>query len=252
MAAYPAWVPSRIADISPNGLGDADVHVWLLPLAHPPATLQELRASLNGEELARASRFHRETDRQRYVGARALLRQLLGRYTDKPATGIAFQLGAFGKPQLAGQAGASPVEFNLSHSGDWALVAVSRRAALGVDIEEVRDVPDMLDVARNTFSTNEVASLEALPADQLAEGFFACWTSKEAYVKATALGLSLDIKTFDVPIAPIPRTDSISGLEAGSAYQVTSFKPLAGYWASVAVGDAPATTSAKYFSLTAG
>src|SRR5260221_653979 len=147
---------------------------------------------LSAAELQRAARFRFERDRRRFIAARAGLRQLLAqRLAVSPET-IEFVYGKYGKPALA-QRG---LQFNLSHSGDFAAYAFSRGCDVGIDIEEVRAVPDADAVAARMFSRCERDAYAALPADARTLGFLGCWTRKEAVVKALCYGLRVPLGQF--------------------------------------------------------
>ncbi|RYG33803.1 MAG: 4'-phosphopantetheinyl transferase superfamily protein [Burkholderiales bacterium] len=254
MPAPQTWEPRSLVDAPARGLEDAELHFWLLPLELPAATLENLTKSLTAEELARASRYRFERDRRHFIAARSLLRDLVGRYAGVPSDGIRFRLSSHGKPSIDAGSGLTKLEFNLSHSGEWALAGFARGSSVGVDIELARDMPDLIDVARNTFSAGEAALIEGMRADQQVNGFFRCWTRKESYVKAVGAGFSLDLKAFDVTVDQPLHIDRIRNIESGLKYKVEGVRPLPGYWAATAVEmpervDARANRSSKYFTL---
>lgn len=144
-------------------------------------------AVLGRREVARAQRLRIATKRQQYIGAQRALRRILERYVGIPAAAVRFTYGKHGKPQLAPATG---VEFNLTHSGQLALVAVGRGGRLGVDVEDPRRDRPFLRLARRYFSTPEYRWLEALPPSQQRAGFYRLWVLKEAYLKAVGTGLT--------------------------------------------------------------
>jgi 4'-phosphopantetheinyl transferase len=255
MPSLQKWEPRRLTDLRASELDNVELHYWLLPLQQSTAVFGDLAESLSADELARASRFHFERDRQHFIAARGLLRRLIGHYAGKPADSIRFRANAYGKPGIETQAGPESLEFNLSHSGDWAFAAFARGTKVGVDIEQMRNMPDMIGIAEDNFSAGEVASLKALPAERQADGFFSCWTRKEAYVKAVGLGLSLDLKTFDVSVEPSHNANEIRTPETGSTFRIEGLRPFPGYWAATAAETreivAPPLTGrlSKYFAL---
>jgi 4'-phosphopantetheinyl transferase len=111
---------------------------------------------------------------------------LLGRYLQIPPDQIQFEYGPYGKPSLVGE----PVEFNLSQSQGLALYGFSRRQAIGIDVEWLRPVPQLLQIAKRYFSTQDYATLKMLESDQQIRQFFYYWTRKEAHLKAIGTGLS--------------------------------------------------------------
>jgi 4'-phosphopantetheinyl transferase len=111
---------------------------------------------------------------------------------------IVFQYGARGKPGIAG----ASIHFNASHSGDWAAYAVARTPLIGIDIEMIRPIPDMEQLAHRTFSDGEAAELQKIDTLRRQEGFYNCWTRKEAYVKAIGDGLHAPLDGFQVTLSP--------------------------------------------------
>jgi 4'-phosphopantetheinyl transferase len=175
------------------------VHVWPVSIQAPVAVVDQFRSFLASDETARAARFRFEHLQHSFILARGALRILLGRYLNTPPRDLEFRYGTKGKPALAEPAG---LRFNASHSGDMALFAFTIDCELGVDIEAVRSMPDMEDVARRFFCAEEAAELMALSTGQRDQGFFLCWTRKEAYIKATGEGLSAPLDAFRVTLRP--------------------------------------------------
>jgi 4'-phosphopantetheinyl transferase len=174
-----------------------EVHVWRASLNQLQEHLVRLMRILSPQERARAERFHFEVDRKRCILARALLRLLLGRSLGTFPHLVRFRHNDFGKPRLA-PALHPLVQFNLSHSGDLVLIALGRGRALGVDVEQIRMDVATENIAVRFFSDNERRGLASVPPVLQREAFFACWTRKEAYVKARGDGLSLRLEQFDV------------------------------------------------------
>lgn len=158
---------------------------------------------LDAEERARAARFLRETDRQRFVASHAALRLVLGQALGLPPRSIQFAKEPTGRPYLLG-GGEDALDFNLSHSGDHALIGLVRGARVGVDVEVWRPLPDALRLARAYFAPDEIAALAALPAATIEAAFFSLWTRKESVVKAMGTGLSLPLVSFSVTVPPDP------------------------------------------------
>ena len=159
-----------------------------------------LAALLDPAETARARRFRSADARRAYVVARGRLRELLGAVLDRAPEAVRLGAGPHGKPALAGPA-APGVRFNLAHSGQLALCALTQDDEVGVDLEEVRDV-EIAEVASRFFAAAEARSLAALPPSVRREAFFACWTRKEAILKATGDGLRQGLDRFVVSVEP--------------------------------------------------
>jgi 4'-phosphopantetheinyl transferase len=170
-------------------LNDNEVHVWMIRTLGDDSGREELTALLSADERQRAARFKFDKDRRLYVAAHAGLRSLLAGYLRVTAHEIYFVTDAHGKPLLT-QPGTSGLEFNLSHSHERALVVVARGKAVGVDVEFIKSDFAFDDLARRFFTAAEVAALFELPPALQRKAFFKCWTSKEAFLKAKATGLS--------------------------------------------------------------
>lgn len=197
-ACDPAWAPPP-----PNlALANDDVHVWHVALDQPAWLHQRLVRTLGSDELRRAERFHFEQDRKRFIVAHGLLREILGRYAGIAPGQLQFAYGRYGKPALAAPRCELSLRFNLAHSDGLALIAVARGAEVGVDVERVRPIPDVEQIAERFFSAGEHAVLRALPPGQKLEAFFNCWTRKEAYVKARGDGFACCLDRFDVSLTP--------------------------------------------------
>ena len=174
---------------SPTHLASREVHWWCVNLDAGPETAAALAATLTSDERDRSARLRFDRDRQRFIIARGALRDILGRYLGTPAGTVCFAHNAFGKPELGPEFG-NDLRFNLSHSGDLAVIAIAPRADVGIDLEHVRPQPAYADIAREFFSSVEADHLNSLPRHLQAEAFFSSWTEKEAYAKAGGLGLT--------------------------------------------------------------
>jgi 4'-phosphopantetheinyl transferase len=157
---------------------------------------------LSEGERQRAARFARERDRRRYIVARAELRRLLGARLHERPEAIEFVYGRRGKPALAPRFAASGLRFNLSHCEDVAVYAFARAREVGVDVEVVRPLPDADGIAARFFSRNENLAYLALASADRSQGFFNCWTRKEAFIKALGGGLHIPLRRFEVSLAP--------------------------------------------------
>jgi 4'-phosphopantetheinyl transferase len=183
-------------------LGKDEIHVWRTTLDQGPVAINALRQILSPDECIRADRFYFVKDRTHFITARGMLRRILSRYMRTTPERLCFTYGAYGKPALAGILGGERLRFNLSHSQDLALIAVSLDHEIGVDLEFMRADFAGMNVAEQFFSHQEVETLRSLPPDLQLEGFYNCWTRKEAYIKARGEGLSHQLNSFDVTLAP--------------------------------------------------
>jgi 4'-phosphopantetheinyl transferase len=194
------------------GVPTGRVDVWSVRLDEPARAGSEV-VVLSPDEVARASRFHFEKDRIHFTRCRSALRALLSEYLEIPAAEIRFEYLTSGKPQLAAEQNPSVLQFNVSHSANMALIAVGSEHRLGVDIEKIRGDVDITTLAERFFSLRERAGLQALPEHLRVPGFFACWTRKEAFLKATGEGLSFPLADFSVTTHPDldPELEEIKG-----------------------------------------
>jgi len=187
-------------------LQSQQVDIWRVCLDLPADFLMRLHSTLSSEESQRAARFHFPADKDRFIAAHGCLRDILTRYLPLDSGQLSFSTNAYGKPRLStGLLRVSSehgLDFNLSHSRDFALVAITRNRRVGVDIEQFREKISREEIARRFFSEREVSELLSLPLEQREAAFFNCWTRKEAYIKAHGLGLSLPLDSFDVSFIP--------------------------------------------------
>jgi len=191
---------------------------------------------LSPDEQLRASRFHFQRDRDRFIAARGILRVILGRYVAAPPDQLTISYGPRGKPFLAGREGGS-LRFNLSHSHGLALYALVLDRNVGIDVEALRTLRDAEQIAERFFSPLERAEFRSLPQDQKQHGFFFCWTQKEAFIKAVGDGLSLALDRFDVSISPheAARLLRIDGdPERASHWVMQSLNPAPGFLGALA------------------
>jgi 4'-phosphopantetheinyl transferase len=192
------WLPPP-SDLE---LADREVHIWRIDLNLPIDQLRLVRYTLSEDERRRASRFYFKRDQDRYVAARAGLRDILGRYLGRGPGDLSFQYNRHGKPSLVDGDYKDCVGFNLSHSGDIALVAVVRGSGVGIDIERIRMDFTGEDIASRFFSPVEMKAIQAQPLEKRHIAFFSCWTRKESYIKARGEGLSIPLDAFDVSVGP--------------------------------------------------
>jgi len=183
-------------------LAHDEIHVWHQSLARGPAEVATLRSLLSPDELQRADRFRFDKDRNQFIVSRGTLRTLLGWYLNLSPEELRFASSAYGRPGLAAETPARTLDFNVSHSGELALLAFAHGRKIGIDVEKVRRDFATSEIAERFFSTAERAALRELPHEQRHEAFFRCWTRKEAFIKALGEGLSHPLDQFDVSLAP--------------------------------------------------
>jgi 4'-phosphopantetheinyl transferase len=154
--------------------------------------------SLSQFEKEKAAKFKFDIHRERYIMFHACLRDILARYIKTQPELLQFDIGLHKKPYLKNN---PALQFNLSHSENEAIVAITLNADVGVDIEK-KKTSNMDELAERFFSEAEFAYLNALPTDERINTFYQFWTHKEAFIKATGLGLSQGLKNFTIGLNP--------------------------------------------------
>lgn len=223
-------------------LAAGDIHVWRCRLQQPEERRLTLVQALSPEERQRGDRFYFEHHRRQWTLARGFLRAVLGRYVDVPADHVRFRYEDLGKPALADELNAGHLHFNLSHSADGALLAIGRAATLGVDLEQVRPMENMLNLARRYFAAEEARQLEHVAAAQTELAFFNCWTRKEAILKACGKGLSLPLDRFIVsflPGEPARVVEVVGQPGEAECWSLTALQPWPDFVGCVALRGTP-------------
>jgi 4'-phosphopantetheinyl transferase len=178
-----------------------EIHIWSADLGITTAQEEALLALLSPDEHERAERFKYLQHRMRFIAARGSLRQILSNYLDLPPKEIIFAYGEHHKPYLT----ASPIQFNLAHSGDMAVYAITLNHPIGIDIEKIQNNYNP-DIAKRFFNPQEYAALLALPEHKRILGFYCLWARKEAIIKATGRGISMGLATFNVSVNDVSET----------------------------------------------
>jgi 4'-phosphopantetheinyl transferase len=214
-------------------LKTGEVHLWLLNLRDFAGQLSRLHSLLSTHELARAARYHFPADRDAYITRHGVLRLILGRYLQQAPAAVEFRYSARGKPETT----ADNLHFNDSHSGDFVLYGVTAACPLGVDIEKVKPIPDFEEIAANYFSPREVETMRALAAEMRMQAFYAAWTRKEAFLKATGEGIAENLPRVEVTLKPEeqPEILAVPGDPfARAAWKLKTFRPAPGYLGAAA------------------
>ncbi len=237
---------SRAPDGAPGlAMIPGEVHLWRW-IATPDVT-QIGAPLLSAPERRRAARFQTVALEQNYVAARGLSRHMLGLYLGCPGDKLSIEEDAKGKPRLAvPHLPFTPLEFNVTHSGNIVLFAVALDMEVGVDVEQVRPLGerdgDALDLARQSCTSTEVMALAALRPSERPRAFARIWTCKEAVGKACGEGLGMDFRTFAVPF---PETEGPAHVPAAPgrpahAWHVTALPVGLGCEAALASTRPPA------------
>lgn len=196
--------------------------------------LERARKWLSGEEKERAERFYFPIHRERFIRGRGMLRYLLGAYLETDPAAIAFETGEKGKPYLSN----SSLHFNLSHSEGRAVLAVSRLPSIGIDIECFDRSVNVDGLSRRCFRESEISGLLELPEEQKRQAFFWIWTAKEARMKATGEGFSLEPQCIEItfenglpraclePCSPAAHVAPVFLPDGGAACTVAALSPF--------------------------
>lgn len=177
-----------------------EVHVWRIALDSPDLEVKTLAASLSLDERERASQFSRGELRDRWIVARGAMRWILSTYVRSRPSSLEFRTTRFGKPYLGSPS--MSIAFNLSHTGSLAFLAVAAEGRLGIDAEFVSPVVDVEGIVRRFFAPSEKEEILQLPLEDRRAAFFACWSRKEAFVKAIGKGLHVPLDSFRVNVRP--------------------------------------------------
>jgi 4'-phosphopantetheinyl transferase len=190
-------MPSNVPALGPD-----DVHVWSASLPVSPETHDSCQDLLAPDERERAGRILARPARDLFVVGRGVLRALVGCYLSVPAAEVQFSYSAFGRPWVPTGDGRPALQFSVSHSGTQIVLAVAWSARVGIDIERVRPDADYDGIAARFFAPAERAVLSSLaPADRI-DAFLACWTRKEAVLKAVGLGITGGLSRLEVTCRP--------------------------------------------------
>lgn len=194
-----AYIQWEEADESAYQL-DHSVHIWKIFFSDYSNEEAFYSKILSHAELARSSRFHFQIDSIRYKVSRVVAKVLLSKVLSIKPSNIELQLNDYGKPKLIAKS--NNIFFNVSHSANLGLIAITDIGPIGIDVERYRKKMLAEKFARRFFSESEVKEYLDLPHGQKEEGFFNCWTRKEAFIKALGLGLAMPLKDFDVTLTP--------------------------------------------------
>lgn len=189
--------PDRVSPLSAQ-----EAQLWLVSLEPSGEEVAIAQSFLSEDEQARAARFRFERDRKHYVVARGTLRWLLSAYLGIQPKRLQFQYNEAGKPSLIRLGGEPVLHFNVSHSHTLAAYAFTQLGELGIDIEYHREGVLAEKLADRFFAPVEAQDLASLPLEQQMDGFFRCWTRKEAFIKARGDGLSRALQSFVVSVRP--------------------------------------------------
>lgn len=205
------WISANNEDYNLHN----SVHIWLLRFDELKGQEQDFYNLLADEEKKRADNFFSNIDRTRYIVSKGYLRKLLEKFTLTDPEKIVFTANDYGKPAL--KFPTLELYFNISHSANLGLIAISDIAEIGIDVEKHKKIKTIDKIADRFFSQTEKEVLLKLPGKHKLEGFFNCWSRKEAFIKSIGRGLSFPLKLFDVTLKPGDPAELIEIREANES-----------------------------------
>lgn len=227
--------------------GPGEVHIFIVDIAQAKVPASDFLACMSPEEKKKADAYRFYADRERFVVARGILRTLLGDVLSVNAGSITFETAPTGKPKLSIQHGITPpLSFNVSHSGNIALIALAADRDIGLDVEHMRDIPDADRLVEAFFSKTEREQYNAIPPEKRSHFFYTLWTCKEAIVKATGEGLACGLDSFSVSITRNGEPTILKppgGRQGdGRSWRLGTFAPSPGYVAAYVGLSRPTAT----------
>ncbi|BAO74624.1 4'-phosphopantetheinyl transferase family protein [Winogradskyella sp. PG-2] len=212
-------------------------HLWSINFVVDGNMYTKYHNLLSEDEKLRASKFRFYKDKRCYVVTKGILRLLSGFYLNKVPKSISFEYKTYGKPEFKHQ---TDLNFNVSHSGDMAVIAFVYDHAIGVDIEKIKNDFDTLEIASNFFSKKEISALQKIAHAKQHIAFYRCWTRKEALIKAKGNGLSFPLDQFSMTLDSDLEAELLEtkwDLTEKNNWQLLSFIPNQGYIAALIVGS---------------
>ena len=237
----------------PPDIGFDDVHVWRVRL-DTSAGIETFRNVLSTDEEIRAKRFRADSIQRQFIVTRGALRHILSSYLDETPEELTFETAVNGKPRIAPTDGHENLwGFNVSHSGEIAVVALCRDSEVGVDIEAIRENLDWKGIAKRFFSEDEQNYIFSLEAIERLGAFYRCWTRKESFIKALGLGVPSGLDRFSVDasvgIAASPIVEAEKFGDISTAWHILPINVPTGYEAAVTVKSD--ITQIRYFDFRA-
>jgi 4'-phosphopantetheinyl transferase len=218
-------------------LSIGEIHVWTARLVDEHCATADLLPILSREERAQAAQFSFERDRVRFIQAHGVVRKILSDYSDGDAATLTFARNRHGKPYLIPRANDPNLQFSVSHSSNYCVLAVRLDHSIGIDVEKVRDLPQAIDIVQSYFTPAESRALAALRETSQRDAFFVLWTHKEATVKGLGISLAAHLGRieFDLDPADRPRLVAWDGDQSvAQKWSILRLDPAPGYVAAVA------------------
>jgi 4'-phosphopantetheinyl transferase len=216
---------------------DNQVHVWQVNLKTMPADTTKFTGTLSPDELERAGKLKIQRDREHFILCHSQLRLILSKYCDCLPGELSFRYNSCKKP-LISNTESGELKFNMSHSDDLMLVGLCKRNEIGIDIEKVREVDELENIANENFSAQEIKYL--MDSSDKINTFFKIWTRKEAFIKAIGKGIHFPLKSFCVEIKSMGSPEHLVILHHSprqDQWRTSELKVSDGYIASLAINS---------------
>jgi 4'-phosphopantetheinyl transferase len=222
-------------------------HIWFINFDITEEKFNSLNSFLSKDEIIKASKFRFKKDKNCSIISRGALRLLSSKYLNIKPEDIIFKYGKYGKPEYNID---TELKFNVSHSGNMAILSFVKDFDIGVDIEKIKDDFDVLDIATNYFSELEIEALKKVSKEKQAEHFYRCWTRKESFIKAKSQGLSFPLDSFSVCINSDKETELLEtkwDKEEKDTWELFTFSPHQNYIGAVSIQGS--VKSIEYFNF---
>ena len=217
-------------------IGLKEVHLWNICLDQTGPSIDDFASILSEEEYNRANSYISETIRRRYIVSHGFLRIILGAYLNQDPSEVRIVSGPYGKPCL--EEGQETIQFSMSHSEEQALFAFAQKSRIGIDLEKIREIPNMEQIVKRYFSERENDEFFQLSPRDRPIGFFNGWTRKEAFVKAIGRGMTFPLRKIEVSLSPNVRAELLNAEgypESMLGWSLHHLEPASGYLAALAV-----------------
>ena len=221
------------------GLIPGKIDVWLFDIDRTPSEIDEFKAILSSEERTRAKRFKFLNDHHRYLVQHGMLRVLLSGYMKKEPQQVEIRTSLNGKPYVTSQ-DRGAIHFSASRSDEFVMLAFSCIDSIGIDIEKIRNIPDILEIVERHFTHNEKKEILSCSEASRLELFYKLWTRKEAVLKAQGEGLLKALESVDVAtnkIANGPWKVQVAGDSLAEEFWLTDVVGPGGYSTALAVSS---------------
>jgi len=190
-----------------------EIHLWIAQpqYNHEKSLLSRYKSLLTEEDAQKHKCYRFEKHSHNYLITRVFIRDVLSHYSDTPPCLWQFKTGSHGKPEVVNSQ--IPLQFNLSHTDDLIICAVTLNDEIGCDVEKTDRNCEYLGIAEHFFAKNEFEELLNKTGSEQRSRFFEYWTLKESYIKACGQGLAIPLKDFNFEIGPSKRqqyNDNIS------------------------------------------